>query len=218
MDAVCFALKLGHPQRVELLDVGDTSEDRFPRWSTVRYDFPQRGELPPIAVFWYEGSKPNTDATAPGSEGKPARPRPNLPPVFAEIQRHDKDLAKKMSGAGNVFVGEKGMICCLSHGGFPVLLPAERRQEFAPPPKSQPRPSGGIMGDFLRACQAGGGPTCSGFATFAGPFLEMLLVGHLAMRAGLNKPVEWDGVNMKCTNLPNLNQYVRREYRKGWTL
>ena len=49
MDAVCFALKLGYPQRVELLDVGDVSEDRFPRWSTVRYDFPQRGELPPIS-------------------------------------------------------------------------------------------------------------------------------------------------------------------------
>jgi hypothetical protein len=74
------------------------------------------------------------------------------------------------------------------------------------------------MGDFLSACRAGGGPTFSGFATFAGPFLEMLLVGHLAMRAGLNTPVEWDGVNMECTNLPELNQYVYREYRKGWSL
>jgi hypothetical protein len=46
----------------------------------------------------------------------------------------------------------------------------------------------------------------------------MLLVAHLAMRAGLNKPVEWDGANMQCTNMPELNQYVTREYRKGWTL
>jgi hypothetical protein len=46
----------------------------------------------------------------------------------------------------------------------------------------------------------------------------MLLVAHLAMRAGLNQPVQWDGVNMQCTNRPDLNQYVRREYRKGWTL
>ena len=61
-------------------------------------------------------------------------------------------------------------------------------------------------------------PTFSGFATFAGPFLEMLLVGHLAMRAGLNEPVEWDGVNMQCTNLPELSQYVTRQYRKGWRL
>jgi len=33
MDAVCFALKLGHPKSVELLDVGDISQDRFPRRS-----------------------------------------------------------------------------------------------------------------------------------------------------------------------------------------
>lgn len=46
----------------------------------------------------------------------------------------------------------------------------------------------------------------------------MLLVGHLAMRAAVNKPVEWDGVNMKSTNRPELDQYVRRDYRHGWTL
>lgn len=218
MDAICFALKLGYPQRVELLDVGDVSEDRFPRWSTVRYDFPPRGELAPISVSWYEGSKRNTDGTHVGADGKPSKTRPHLPPVFAEIERLDKDLAQKLTNAGNAFVGEKGIICCGSHGGNPVLLPAARRQEFTPPPKKLPRPTGGIMGDFLRACQAGSGQTFSAFATFAGPFLEMLLVGHLAMRAGLNKPVEWDGAKMKCTNLPDLNQYVQREYRKGWTL
>jgi hypothetical protein len=218
MDAVYFALKLGYPQRMELLDVGDSSEDRFPRWSTVRYDFRQRGDLPPIAVFWHEGSKPNLDGAYKSPDGKPTKTRPNLPAVFAEIEQLDPSLAKSRSAAGNIFVGEKGMICCGSHGGAPVLLPESRRKEFTPPPKTLPRPVGGIMVDFLRACKAGGGPTFSGFATFAGPFLEMLLVGHLAMRAGLNKPVEWDGANMKCVNLPELNQYVQREYRQGWTL
>jgi predicted dehydrogenase len=218
MDAVCFALKLGYPQRVELLDVGDASEDRFPRWSTIRYDFPQRGDLQPIGVFWHEGSKPNLDGTCKSADGKPAKTRPNHPAALAEIARLDGKLAKSLAGAGSIFVGEEGMICCGSHGGAPVLLPPSRRKEFTPPPKTLPRPVGGIMGDFLRACKTGGGPTFSGFATFAGPFLEMLLVGHLAMRAGLNKPVAWDGANMKCTNLPELNQYVQREYRKGWTL
>ena len=79
MDAICFALKLGYPQRVELLDVGDVSQDRFPRWSTVRYDFPQRGELPPIGVFWHEGSKPNLNGTYKDADGKATKTRPNLP-------------------------------------------------------------------------------------------------------------------------------------------
>jgi hypothetical protein len=43
-----------------------------------------------------------------------------------------------------------------------------------------------------------------------------MYVGHLAMRAGVGKTLEWDGPNMKCTNMPELNKYVSREYRKGW--
>ncbi len=218
MDAVCFALKLGYPQRVELLDVGDVSEDRFPRWSTVRYDFPQRGDLPPISVHWHEGNKPNTDGSYKGADGKPSQTRPNLPAAFAQLEKLDPELAKSRSGAGNLFVGEKGMITCSSHGGAPVLLPESRRKEFTLPEKTLPRPVGGIMGDFLSACKAGGGPTFSGFASFSGPCLEMMLVGHLAMRTGLNNPVEWDGVAMKSKNQPDLNQYVKREYRQGWTL
>jgi hypothetical protein len=45
-----------------------------------------------------------------------------------------------------------------------------------------------------------------------------MYVGHLAMRAGVGKKLLWDGPNMKCTNMPELNQYVKREPRKGWEL
>jgi hypothetical protein len=121
MDAVCYALQLGYPERVELLDVGDVSEDRFPRWSTVRYDFPQRGDSKPVPVFWHEGSKPNTDGSYKGPDGTPTQTRPHLPPVFSEIERLDPELAKRLTGAGNLFVGDQGIICCGSHGGNPVL-------------------------------------------------------------------------------------------------
>jgi hypothetical protein len=30
--------------------------------------------------------------------------------------------------------------------------------------------------------------------------------------------VEWDAKNMRSTNVPEANQYVKREYRKGWSL
>jgi hypothetical protein len=218
MDSPCFALKLGYPDRVELLEVGDVSDTRFPRWSTVRYDFPKRGELAPISVFWHEGSKPNTDGSYKDSKGNPTKTRPHHPAVFEEIERLDPELARRRRNAATVYVGDKGIIVCGSHGGGPVLLPASRREEFTPPPARLPRPQGGIMGDFLTACHAGGGPTFSGFGTFSGPFMEMLLVGHLAMRAGLNRPVEWDGAAMKCTNRPELNQYVDWPYREGWSL
>jgi hypothetical protein len=34
----------------------------------------------------------------------------------------------------------------------------------------------------------------------------------------VGKKLEWDGPNMKATNSSEAAQYVKREYRKGWTL
>ncbi len=51
---------------------------------------------------------------------------------------------------------------------------------------------------------------------YAALLTETILLGNLAMRVG--KKVEWDGDNMKSTNCPEAEQYVRREYRKGWSL
>jgi hypothetical protein len=45
---------------------------------------------------------------------------------------------------------------------------------------------------------------------------SLLLLGNLAIRAGVGKKVLWDGPSMKCTNRPELNQYVERKYRDGW--
>jgi len=47
---------------------------------------------------------------------------------------------------------------------------------------------------------------------------EFALLGNLAQIAGEGKKLEWDGPNMKVTNLPELNQFVKRENRKGWTV
>ena len=33
-----------------------------------------------------------------------------------------------------------------------------------------------------------------------------------------DQKIEWDGPNMKATNLPEVNQFLRRKYREGWTL
>ena len=42
------------------------------------------------------------------------------------------------------------------------------------------------------------------------------LTGHLAMFAGKGKKLQWDVEKMKVTNVPEINKYVRRTYRKGW--
>lgn len=32
------------------------------------------------------------------------------------------------------------------------------------------------------------------------------------------KKLLWDGMNMKITNFEDANQFVKRHYRKGWSL
>lgn len=58
--------------------------------------------------------------------------------------------------------------------------------------------------DWIRACKESPENrvlTKSDFS-FAGPFNEMVVMGVLAVRLqGLNRPLDWDGLNMKFTNI-----------------
>jgi hypothetical protein len=45
---------------------------------------------------------------------------------------------------------------------------------------------------------------------------EFILLGNVAIRAG--KKLEFDGPNLKITNVPEANAFLKREYRRGWTL
>ena len=98
-------------------------------------------------------------------------------------------------------------------------MPEEKQRSFPLPPKTLPRVKKGLTHytDFLRACKEGGAPPCSHF-DYGGPLTEIVLLGCLAERAGVGKPVEWDAAKAEVTNLPELNRLVRREYRKGWEL
>jgi hypothetical protein len=167
--------------------------------------------MPPVKVYWYDGVKPGGDASLIGY-----RPQPeflNRPPLAAEIE---KKYGRQFPDGGTLFVGEKGIMHCGPYSEGPRIIPEDKHKEFPAPSKTLPRVKD-IHQDFLDACRGGPAP-CSNFADYAGPFTEMMFTGLLAMKAGVGKKVEWDGVNMKCTNLPELNQWVRRDRRKGWEL
>jgi hypothetical protein len=87
---------------------------------------------------------------------------------------------------------------------------------------------------WINACIAGYGnaKTSSPFE-YAGPFTESILIGNLALRSFLmrnpngktwddkwlgRKKLLWDAKNMKITNFDEANQFVKRQYREGWTL
>jgi hypothetical protein len=51
---------------------------------------------------------------------------------------------------------------------------------------------------------------------YAGVLTEFILLGNVAMRVG--KKLEWDGDKLRASNCKEADAYLRREYRKGWTL
>src|SRR3954466_4808120 len=51
-----MALKLGLPTRVSA-ESGEVNPETYPAWATITYEFPARGELPPVKLTWYEGAR-----------------------------------------------------------------------------------------------------------------------------------------------------------------
>ena len=188
IDPIFRALKLKYPTSVEASSTL-VNKETYPVASIVTYDFPQRGDLPPVKLSWYDGGI-----------------RPPRPAEIADDQH--------MGDNGILFVGDKGKM--LEH----TLLPESKRKEYGRPPQMIPR-SPGHYKEWIAACK-GGKPAGSNF-DHAGPLAETVLLGNVALRLELREKLtrarlDWDPEKFEFTNLAEANQFLRREYREGWTL
>jgi predicted dehydrogenase len=113
--------------------------------------------------------------------------------------------------SGVLFVGAKGML--LSDYGKHLLLPEATFKDFVRPAPSIPD-SIGHHKEWLHACKTGAPTTCH--FGYSGPLTEANHLGNVAYRAG--KKIEWDTKNLRIPNAPEAERFLRREYRKGWTL
>jgi predicted dehydrogenase len=194
LDALFWALKIGDAKTftVECLHSTGGSEEMYPQSNIVRYEVPARAEMGPVKVHVYD----NADL------------RPDIM----------KDAEKKYEtkfGEDTLFVGDKGLFRTTGTCGALGFLPEDRRTEIPNPPQILPRAHGGPIEDLFYACKNGTVP-CSNFPDFAAPLTSFALAGHLAQFAGIGKKLQWDVKGMKCTNMPEINRYVRRTYRRGW--
>jgi predicted dehydrogenase len=112
---------------------------------------------------------------------------------------------------GVLFIGAKGML--LSDYGKHVLLPEKEFADFPRPPKTIPD-SLGHHAEWIHACKTGAPTTCP--FSYSGLLTEANHLGNVAYRAG--KRIEWDTQAMRIRNAPEAEQYLSREYRKGWKL
>jgi len=144
--------------------------------------------------------------------------RGDLPPV--ELTWYDGNkrpqLPKEVNPSGwskgVVFVGADGML--LADYTRHELHPEGKYADFQPPPQTIPHSIGSYHQEWIAACKGGSRPLCN--FDYSGPLTETVLLGTVACRTG--QKLEWDAENLKVTNCPEANEYIQREYRKGWTL
>ncbi len=187
MNMPYWGLKLGAPTTI-VAEVSELNPETAPEWSIIHYQFPARGNLPPLHYTWYDKFK--------------------KPP--AELFE-----GEEVTSSGSLIIGEKGKLYSPGDTGEDFhLLPRAKFEGFKGPAEFIPR-SPGHHAEWIRACK-GGPPAMSNF-DYAGPLTEMVLLGNVAMRVPGRK-LEWDAAKVQVTNYPEANQFVRREYRDGWTL
>lgn len=192
LDLVHWALNLKAPTRV-VTTGPERDPDSAPLWATAEYDYPARGKDPAVKVYWYDGGKQPAKlaewlATAKTADGKPL----SWP-------------------AGQMFLGDRGML--ISNYGEHRLLPQEKFADFKRPAPTIPD-SIGHHNEWVQAIKTGGPTTCN--FDYSGALTEAVLLGVAAYRSG--QAIEWDAANLKVTNNPAAQQYIHKEYRRGWTL
>jgi hypothetical protein len=179
---------LGYPTKVQ----GTSTQllvDCAPNAQHVRYIFPARNlpnikkvKFPEVEVNWYDGG---------------------IRPVMPKGWPVGKDMDN--AGGAAIFYGTKDTLICGCYGVNPWLL-SGRTPEV---PKTQREVPGNAMAgghemDWVRACKESPENRVKPASDFseAGPFNEMVVMGVLGVRLqGLNKELEWDGLNMQFTNI-----------------
>jgi len=196
MDLPFWALKLRYPTTIEAEGPPVDREATNP-WTIVRYEYPARGDLPPVKLTWYDGGK-----------------RPEA--LLAENDLLPEKSGKKQDAAkawrsGVLFVGGKGRL--VSDYSRHKLLPEKQFEGFQPPEPSIPK-SIGHHREWIEACKTGGPTTCN--FDYSGALTEAVLLGCVSYRVGAK--LVWDAEQLKATNCPAADQFIRRPYREGWKL
>ncbi len=228
------ALKLGAPSSVECIMKEGSSDFMFPKKSIIRFDFPARGNMPALKLFWYDGMKqtPKIEGVPDGellgdlpggrrpqaAAGQPpVAPRPTgyVGRVFDwesyNAVKNDPNT-RPATPDGSLFIGDKGMLTTGTYGEQTRLLPTDKMLDYKMPSPLLTR-SPGHYRDWIRACK-GGDAACSNF-NVAAPFVEWMLLGVIALRT--EGKIEYDGAKMRITNNVAANKYLKPNFRKGWS-
>jgi predicted dehydrogenase len=214
-----LALNLPVPTRVEALvsssvEIVDQvstinmNDYSFPNACQVHFTFPAQGDKPPLQLYWYDGGM--------------------RPWSLRELEVD----SRQTPATGIMYVGEKGIILGQQ------LIPEKKMKEYLqakgnpePQPgdeerRRMPPPTGPGSADALWIEAFKGGKPSPGNFVAAAACTETICLAGAAIRFSRKNfraehttpPLEYDVQNMQFTSMPEANQYLVREYRKGWEL
>ena len=193
-------LKLDKPIRVEasrsqfweIVDLHWQKQENdvsFPRASLIHFEFPERDDMPPVSLHWYDGGL------------RPPKPR--------ELEMDGREMPQD----GVLFIGDKGKILAEFTGDSSRIIPEEKMRAYKRPPKTLLRPIGGFD-QWVHACK--GGESSSASFEAVEKLTETVCLGNIALR--INEKLHWDSDNLKFTNSPEADELIHRQYREGWQL
>lgn len=116
---------------------------------------------------------------------------------------------ERVPGSGVMFVGTEGHMFA-DYGRY-KLYPSDKFVGYTPPAQTIAR-SIGHHAEWIKACKDGSPTTCN--FDYSGALTETVLLGNVAYRTG--EALEWDAKNLRAPNCGLADQYIRKEYRKGW--
>ncbi len=191
LDAPFWSLDLGMPTSVDSIVRSPSSEGFVTDQSQLKFNFPARGNKPPVTLHWYEGGL-----------------RPENRPEWGLDELPD---------SGMIMVGDKKS---LGTGGRPnkprLLVSDEEWMEFtkAIPKKTIPRVAEEApQVEWIEAIKGDGAMPGSSF-DYASDLTEMALLGVMAQR--FDTLIEYDASSMKVTNHPEFDQFIKEPVRNGW--
>ena len=192
LDHPVWSLGLGVPDSVSVEIERKTKGSEkvsHPASCKIAYEFPARGDAPPVKLMWYDGSF--------------AIPRPK-----------NMDDKKKTPSSGCIYYGSDFTFMHGSHGGKPQLVHSADKAKFVEPPETM-ESSPGHHAEWIAGCKAGKPEMAKSNFSYAAPLTELMLLGTIAAQVGNGTKLTWDRERMVTGNA-EADKLVRRKYRDGW--